>query len=142
MISNDLIQAALITALKADTTLVNWLTARDAANEIRENEWQGAAFTYPAVRIDIGLQLPITNGVCHVSQSELTFSIISLSEKDSSQQATILAGLVNAALFAKRISGTGFASLLIDSDGMPGANRTIERIWQVISPYKVRLYET
>lgn len=142
MISNDLIQAALITTLKADTALVDWLTARNAANEIRENEWQGAAFVYPAVRVEIGPQLPITNGVCHTTQSELTFSIISLSEQDSSQQATTLAGLVNAALFAKRISGTGFASLLIDSDGMPGATRTIERVWQVIAPYRVRLYET
>lgn len=142
MISPELIQAAIITQLKANTALINWLTARNAANEIRENEWQGSNFVYPNVRVDLGTQVPVTNGVCHPTQSNLSFSVFSFSEQDSSKQANVLAGLVNAALFNTRLSGTGWASLLIDSDGVLPANRTLERVWQATGLYRVRLYET
>ena len=58
MISNDLVQAAIVAKLKADTTLVAWLTARSAENEIRESQWQGTVFSFPAVRVELGTQEP------------------------------------------------------------------------------------
>ncbi len=96
MISSDLIQAAIISKLKDDTTLVDFLTARASADEIRESQWQGAAFTYPAVRVDLGTQVPIGDGTCVPFQSEVSFSVLSFSEQDSSQQADVLAGLFNS----------------------------------------------
>jgi len=142
MISNDLIQAAIVSKLKANSALVAWLTARSAGSEIRESQWQGAVFTYPAVRVDLGTQVPVSNGSCRTSESEMPFSIFSMSESDSSQQADVLAGLVNTALFGKRLSGTGWLSLVIDSDGLTSAVRETQRIWRATGLYTVRIYGT
>ena len=92
MIANNNIQAAIITKLKADTDLVAWLTARSASNEIRESNWQGAAFTYPAVRVQTGTQQPGPDtSHCYLTTSEIPFTVLCFSESDSSQQADILA---------------------------------------------------
>ena len=45
----DEIQIALIERLKANTALVALL---GTADQIKETEWQGAEFTYPAVRVE------------------------------------------------------------------------------------------
>jgi hypothetical protein len=142
MISNDLIQAAIIAKLKADNTLVNWLSALDAGAEIREAQWQGTVFVYPAVRVDLGTQVPLANGACHINESEIPFTVYSMSEADSSRQADILAGLVNSALFTKRISGSGWTSLVIDSDGLISAAREAPRFWRATGLYRVRIYGT
>jgi hypothetical protein len=143
MISNELIQQAIITKLKANTPLVNWLEDLSAGSEIRESQWQGVAFTYPAVRVEAGTQVPDGNlGTCHTSRSELPFTVISFSDADSSRQADILAGLVNAALFGVRLTGTGFASMIINSDGLIHAARTAERAWRAVGLYRMKLYET
>ena len=141
MIRNDLIQAGIIAALKANTALVDFLTARASVDEIREAQWQGAIFTYPAVRVDLGTQVPNGNGTCHPTMSDLAFSIFSFSELDSSQQADELAGLVDTALFNTRFSGTGFNSLLVDSGGLISASRTLERVWQATGLYTTILFQ-
>ena len=141
MISNDVIQAAIIAKLKANTALVAWLTNLNAGSEIRESQWQGTVFTYPAVRVDLGTQVPgPANGSCHLSESEIPFSVYSMSEADSSQQADVLAGLVNTALFSNRISGTNWTSLVIDSDGLISASREAPRFWRATGLYRVRIY--
>ena len=143
MISNVEIQKALIAQLKADTDLVAWLTALSAGNEIRETNWQGATFSYPAVRAAVGSQLPGPNASkCYLTTGETPFTIVSLSESDSSQQADELANLVNAALVGKRITGTGFGSLSIMSDGLSHAVRTTERLWRAVGLYRMQIYET
>lgn len=143
MIANNLVQAAIITALKANTTLTDWLTARSAGDEIRETSWAGVTFSYPAVRVQIGTQAPgPVNSTCYLSTGEIPFTVLSFSESDSSQQADTLAGLVNAALIGSRISGTGFRSLVIQSDGLTHATRTAERTWRAIGLYRMQIYET
>lgn len=141
MISNDVFQAAIVAALKANTTLVDWLTDQGAGDEIRENQWQGAVFVYPAVRIDIGTQTPVGNGPCYLENGEITFTVLSFSENDSSQEADILAGLVNGVLMGARVSGTGFKSLAIRSDGLISASRTGERTWRAAGLYRTQIYE-
>ena len=142
MISNQLIQAAIITTLKANAALIAWLTARSSGSEIRETSWQGAIFTYPAVRAEIGTQIPDGNlGTCQTILSETPFTVLSFAEGNSSLEADELAGLVNLALFGSRVSGTGFRSLLINSDGVLHATRTGERVWRAMGLYRMKMHQ-
>ena len=143
MISPELIQAAIITKLKANIALTDFLTALSAGDEIRESQWTGVTFTYPAVRVEAGTQIPDGDlGTCHTTRSEVPFTVASFSDGDSSRQADTLAGLVNAALFGIRLSGMGFRSMIINSDGLIHAARTAERAWRSVGLYRMRLYET
>lgn len=143
MISSELIQAAIVAKLKANTTLVNWLTALGATSEIREVDWQGSSFVYPNVRVQIGTEVPDGNlGVCQTTRSEIPFTIYSFSESNSSRQADTLAGLVNAAIFGQYFNGTGWRSMIVNSDGIIKAIRTGQRVWQATGLYRAKLYET
>lgn len=142
MISNDDFQVALIAQLKADSALTAWLNDLSAGSEIREAFWQGDTFVYPAVRAGVGTQVPQGNGVCYLSNSETPFSVFSFSEKDSGRQANQLAKLVNAALVGKRLSGSGFRTLVIASDGLLGAVRTGERVWRATGLYRCFIHES
>lgn len=137
MIDNDLIQAAIVTKLKADSALVNWLTALGAGSEIREAQFQGRDFLYPSVRVELGTQIEEGNPPCY---STIPFTVYSYSEKDSSREANQLAGYVNDALLRKNISGSGWQSQLIVSDGMIAARRTSERVWQAVNLYRMNVY--
>lgn len=142
MISPELIQAAIITTLKANAALIAFLTANSATDEIRETSWQGAQFTYPAVRVEVGTQIPDGNlGTCQTTLSETPFTVLSFGEGNSSLAADELAGLVNGALFGNRVSGTGFASLLINSDGILHATRTGERVWRAMGLYRMKMHQ-
>ncbi len=140
MLSNDLIQAAIITKLKANTALTNFLTAASAANEIREAQWQGREFVYPAVRVQVGTQAAGGNGPCYVTTGQTPFTIYCYSEQDSSRQSDQLAGLVDDALLGLRLSGTGFRTGPVLSDGLVKAVRTGERTWQAIFLGRMQLY--
>ena len=59
MIDNDDIQAGLVAYLKAQTTTI--VALLDSSGEIKEDQWQGTTFLYPAVRVDLGPQLPKAN---------------------------------------------------------------------------------
>lgn len=140
MLSNDLIQAALITKLKANTALVAFLTAASAGSEIREAQWQGREFTYPAVRVQVGTQMAGGNGPCYTTTGETPFTIYCYSEQDSSRQADQLAGLVDDALLGLHLSGTGFRTGPVLSDGLIKAVRTGERVWQATFLGRMQLY--
>ena len=140
MLSNDLVQAAVITKLKANATLVAFLTAASAADEIREAQWQGRDFVYPAVRIQIGTQEPGGNGPCYTTTGQTAFSILCFSEHDSSEQADQLAGLVDDALLGLHISGSGFKTGPVLSDGQVKAVRTGERVWMATFLGRMQLY--
>lgn len=142
MLDNAVIQAAIIAKLKANAALVAWLTARSAGSEIRESQWQGTTFVFPAVRVDLGTQNPEGNGPCYPTSGEVTFTVDSFGEDDSSKSADNLAGLVNTALFNKHLAGTGFKSGLVRSDGLVGAIRLDERLWRATGLYRVYIYET
>ena len=137
MISPDLVQAAIIAKLQADATLLAWLTARSAASEIRENQWQGVSFVYPAVRVDLLPQTEPANPPCY---SQQLFNVFAFAEGDSSQNSAILAGLIDSALIRKQMTGTGFATGHIISLGSVPPLRTAERIWQATGQYQMNVY--
>lgn len=143
MISNNVIQAAVVAQLQANTALTNWLTSKSATGEIREANYQGTQFVYPATRVDVGTQSPgPETSICYLTTGETTFTVLSFSEADSSKEADELTGLVNDALMGQRLSGTGFKTLAIQSDGLIHADRLAPRIWRATGLYRMQLYET
>ena len=111
MISPRDAQAATIALLKADASL-------DAAvgAEIRESDWQGTAFVYPAVRVDLAQLRPEGTGACAESWSALNARIQVWSNEDSGGECLDLLGLVQVALQRKRLAGAGYTSLEIKID--------------------------
>lgn len=137
MIRNDLIQAGLITKLKANSALTSFLTIAGAPDDIREAWFQGREYLYPNIRVDLGTQTEKGNPPCF---SGLPFTIYCHSENNSSQEANELAGLVNDALIRKVFTGSGWRSGSIQADGSIAAIRATERIWQAVNQYIVNIY--
>jgi len=137
VISHELVQAGIITHLKADAALIAWLTTFSAQNEIRENQWQGVTFVYPAVRVDLLTQTEPGNPPCY---SQVLFSVFAFTEGDSSKDCGVLGGLLDTALLRKKFSGTGYNSGLILTLGGVPPTRTAERIWQGLGQYQTNLY--
>ncbi len=143
MIANNTIQAGIIAHLKANSALTTWLSNLSAGSEIREANYQGTTFIYPAIRAEVGTQSPgPETSSCYLTTGETPFTVSCFSEGDSSKQADVLADLVNAALIGKRITGTGFKSLIIQSDGMTHAARSAERVWRAVVLCRMQIYET
>jgi len=115
MLSPYDIQAALIALLKANGPLVAALPIADA---IKEAEWRGTAFGYPAIRVDITGGSPQGNGACAEQWIGLAGNIIVLSKADSSAECLTLLGLVQNALQRKRLSAAGMTSLEVKIDSV------------------------
>lgn len=110
-ISNDLLQAALVAYLKAQTTLTSVITSA----EIRENTWKGTTFSYPNVRIELTRNTPEKD---HCPQSiDVTFQVFS--EKPDSQQADQIAGIITTILHDKQIGQNGLKIYLYATNVQP-----------------------
>jgi hypothetical protein len=83
----DEVQIALIEHLKKDTKLVALLGTPD---QIKETEWQGAEFVYPAVRVEN----VVKPNVVYCSPDNVDITIFCLSEKKSSKQCSLVAAEV------------------------------------------------
>lgn len=137
MISPDLVQAGIVSHLKANTALIAWLTTYSAQNEIRENQWQGRQFVYPAIRVDLLTQTEPGNPPCF---AQVLFNVFAFAEGDSSLTCAQLAGLIDTALIRHKFSGTGFNSGLVTTLGSVPPIRTGERVWQALLQYQTNLY--
>ena len=122
MLKNNDIQAGLITYLKANTTIVALLAS---GTSIKEDQWQGTTFVYPAVRIDLDAQLPKAN----CDGGEVTFSVLCYSEDASSQEADELAGTINDELHRKSFTSSSIR-YSIYSQGLIPAIREDDRTWR------------
>lgn len=91
MISNELIQAAIVAKAQATTALTALLGG--GVDGIRELNWKGTDFTYPCVRIALEGQTDLTdtNTSC---PSQVDFSFYVFSEKASSKEANQIAGII------------------------------------------------
>lgn len=131
MIPNDDVQAGLITKLKAGNAIVATLSS---SNEIKEAQWQGTAFLYPAVRVSVGTQTQDrASPFCNFGF--LPFTVRVYSEQKSSQQADDILGKVNAYLHGNYAKGTGFILNNIECIGLTGAIRVSEQLWQSEANY-------
>jgi len=83
----DEVQIALIERLKGDAALVTLL---GTADQIKEPEWQGAEFTYPAVRVEN----TIKPNIAYCPPDDVEITVFCLSEKKSSKQCSLIAAEV------------------------------------------------
>ena len=137
MISDELIQADLITQLKSITTVTSILP--EGANGIKELQWQGDTFQYPGVRLDIedaGYEFD-EQEMCHLYFVE--FSVYVFSEERSSKQCSQIKGLLE-----NHLTGRGWTGLYAKynrlrlMDNVP-AVREDERTWRSSIKYRTRL---
>jgi len=89
MLRNDEIQAAWVSYLKSNA---NILAQLDDTDEIREDGWKGAEFTYPNIRVRIIDNTPEAGRDCNLHS--VTISTMAFSEQQSSQQADRIAGII------------------------------------------------
>lgn len=135
---ND-VKAAIIGHLKADTALAAELEKQNegASAEIREHQWAGRTFQYPALRVDLLPQDEIGNPPCYSSQP---FNVYIYTEDDSSFNCGELLGLVDAALIRKNINANAFHTGIIESVSSVPPNRQTERVWRAAGQYTTMLY--
>ena len=124
MISNNTVQAGIITYLKSKAALTV-LLANTYAVEVRENQWQGDEFAYPAVRVDLGTQVPDAD----CEDATLSVGILCFSESNSSKEADTIAGVVNTLLHRKQFT-SGTVRYLFYSDGLVPAVRQDKQTWR------------
>lgn len=123
MLRNDTIQAGLVEEFKSLTPVSTLL---GGTTEIRESQWQGTQFSYPAIRVDVQTQVPSIEG-CAYGWIDATVSVYS--EKASSQECDTIAGTVFQNLrrsFTR--NGVFFSGMRCSSLG--GAYRINEQTWK------------
>lgn len=122
MIYNDRIQAALLARAKSKASVLAKLSDTD---EIREDQWQGRKFTYPAYRIKIIRNEP-SNG-CY---QKVEFSFQTFSENSSSQQADDMCGTINDEFHEKSFSQNSIRFTGVSCSNLSPAMRVDERTWR------------
>lgn len=92
MISINTIQEAIVTYLKAQPTIAAALNV----TEIREDQWNGTAFTYPNVRVAMLVNAPMAETNCNGNVFGVTIYVNS--EKSNSKEADDIAAVVATTL--------------------------------------------
>ncbi len=121
---NDEIQAALISWLKSNSTIIAELDA--GATEIREDQWQGDEFTYPNIRVRMISNSPQSSD-CNFSEFSCAFQ--AFSEDNSSLEADRIAGIINNELHEKAFQSNNIAFTFQTTDLVP-AIRSDRNTWR------------
>jgi len=103
------IQEAIISELKGDSTLT---TALASSDEIREDEWPSPNWSFPCLRIAVNLLDPFSDGLCHLDEWLVTFSVFVFTETEvsgtiyeaSSKECSDIMRRVVSALHGKRLT--------------------------------------
>jgi hypothetical protein len=107
MISDEVIQAALVTKLKSITALFTGTSVLpEGANGVRELQYQSDNFSYPNVRLDITNNDYYFDEQERCSLQEAQFSIYIFSQERSSKQCSTIKGLLMTALIGLGFTGT------------------------------------
>lgn len=120
--SNDEIQAALLSYIRSKPTI----TAVITTTEMREDQWQGTTFTYPAIRIRMISNVPSTK---QCNYNDISFSFMVFTEDASSQNADKIAGIINQALHDRSFSSNNIAFFLKTTNLIP-AIRSDKTTWR------------
>lgn len=136
MIGLHLVQATIVAALKDDETLVELVGV-----EIRELQWQGTEFAFPAVRVRMGIALP-TGEKCIGSHSVMPFRVVVFSEESSSLQCDQIAAQVVEVLYLGTLTGATFHSGLIRLSGGLGPAVWVDSlVWRAEIGFETFIYE-
>lgn len=132
MIPNDTIKAALVSHYKGITDITNVLT--NGASGVKEAQYQGSDYRYPALRVRILRQTP-DPALGHCDVARLNGSILVYAEGGSSQPADDLAGIVNDNTHRKLLRGgtVGTDAFYIPRmlcEGLIAATRLNENLWR------------
>lgn len=101
IISNDIIKGALISLLKAYSTLTNKLVEYESsAVEIREYQWKGQELVYPNIRVRMIRNTPEL-GDC--SKANFTASIFTFTEDQTSLMCDEISGIIAAYFHVQQI---------------------------------------
>lgn len=100
MQSNVSVKAGMIAYLKSQPTITGLLLA--SGTEIRERQWQGEDFIFPAIRVSLDF-MPSVNG-CGPDGADFLIEVFS--EKPSSLEADTIAGALSALLHKRPFSVT------------------------------------
>ena len=127
MISDELIQADLITKMKTFSNVTSLLP--DGTSGIKELQWQGDTFLYPAVRLDLEDNRIYYDEQLRCTLQEITFSVYSFSEERSSKQCSTIKGLLMNDFIGKSWSGVSVKFISIRLNDNTPAIRQDERTW-------------
>ena len=120
--SNDEIQAALLAYIRTKATITAVITSA----EMREDQWQGTTFTYPAIRIRMISNVP-SSMQCNYNNISLSFLVFT--EDASSQNADRIAGIISQALHDRSFSSNNIAFYLKTTNLIP-AIRSDKTTWR------------
>lgn len=122
--SNNEVKAGLVAKLKADATLLAELSS---SADIKEAQWQGTEFVYPAVRVRLFAN-DSPNNDCEYNI--VNGSIMVFSEEYSSLEADRIAGIIRTILHKKSFSSSGVAFTGMRVTNLVPAIRQDENTWR------------
>jgi hypothetical protein len=120
-ITGDTVQAAVVAYLKTQTTLTSLITNSNLDVELRERQWQGELFEYPAVRVSLDLfpSLP------PCSPEDVKLYLCVYSEQKSSLQCQTIAGVVKVLLHEHPFTQNGIKFSMVKVDKIPRPEKSI-----------------
>jgi len=137
MLSDEFIQADLIAKLKTITSVVSLLP--DGVSGIKELQWQGDTFQYPAVRLDLESNDYEFDEQDRCNLWRVEFSIYVFSQERSSKQCSTIKGLLENYLTGLGFTGTyAKYSRLRLIDNVP-AMREDSNTWRSQIRYSTRI---
>lgn len=130
MIRPDLVQSAAIAYLKTIPEIIAELSSDITLGvEIREDQWQGRDFIYPAIRLmNISLK-PSSSTNCGLYEIQMNWIVFA--EEPSSWRSDKIAGIISSVLHNKQWSNSNLLFYLRTLDITP-AIRKDERTWQSV----------
>jgi len=143
MITNEQIQQALVARLRDNTRpeILALHAVLASSEEIRENQFQGTVFIYPAIRVSFAYLNPTENTPCRDDIFRSYFSIVSFSEGTSSLEADTIAGLVAEALDEAMLDEITFRTGNISLGSVNAAIRISPRLWRAETFFRTSIYQ-
>ena len=136
MIDTWQILADLISALRGESTITSLLAS---AQEVREINYMGDEFGFPAIRVRIDTHEPM-RGTEPCDNSIAIFSIFVYTEDASSLLCQQVTAAVKSFLHRSQLAGTGYNIATILSTGISAPAPTGPQTWMQRSGYRGNVY--
>lgn len=137
MIDSQMIQIDLVADLKSAAAITAFL---NGASQIKESQYQGRDFSYPAVRLQMLTNRPFTERE-QCDHSEINFAIRAYSEAASSKECGQIANAILDRYHRKNFAGTGYnAWFYLVSQGQPELMR--DGLWRIENLFRGNVYPT
>lgn len=126
VVSNNELAAGIRSKIIGISAIMDELASE---NEVREHQYAGKSYGYPAIRIDVQRQSPgvVNTEKCVVNQAFWVIRVYD--ENDSSLDCDRIAGIVANQLDRSNIDATNFQITVIYLNSLIGAVRVTEKLW-------------